>query len=280
MSLLSAHNVSHGYRSFSLLGPSRYHAVLDDVSMDIAQGETVALLGRSGCGKSTLARLLVGLETPGAGEVRFDEKPLHDLSGTERLMLRRSVQMVFQDSISAVNPRQTIGDIIAEPLRHLTDMTVTQRLERVTQLLESVELCGDDATKRPSEMSGGQLQRVCIARALAPEPELVILDEAVSNLDLLLQIQTLDLLRGLQDKTGLSFLFITHDLRLVERFCSRVLVMDGGKVVEETKITDRVNLQHPASRILQESILPAWPEYYSHQPLSNMSPRQAQRATV
>ncbi|MCC9620441.1 nickel import ATP-binding protein NikE [Thalassospira sp. MA62] len=260
MSLLSAHNVSHGYRSFSLLGPSGHQAVLDDVSVDIDRGETVALLGRSGCGKSTLARLLVGLETPKSGEVMFGDKPLRRLSRADRHALRRSVQMVFQDSVSAVNPRHTIGDIIAEPLRHLTDLTASQREERVIELLESVELGRNDAQKRPSAMSGGQLQRVCIARALAPEPALVILDEAVSNLDLLLQIQTLDLLRTLQEKSGLSFLFITHDVRLVERFCSRVMVMDGGKIVEEATVNGPVRLRHPASKMLQDAILPALPK--------------------
>lgn len=260
MSLLSAHDITHGYRHSSLLGPSRYQAVLKDVSMDINQGETLALLGRSGCGKSTLARLLIGLETPTRGEVRFKGQSLNRLSSADRRAMRCAVQMVFQDSISAVNPRKTVGDIIAEPLRHLTDMTAEQQNRRVAALLESVELSAGDAQKHPVAMSGGQLQRVCIARALAPNPSLVILDEAVSNLDLLLQIQTLDLLRGLQEKSGLSFLFITHDLRLVERFCSRVLVMDGGRIVEETRVHGQVHLVHPAGKLLQDAILPAWPK--------------------
>lgn len=262
MSLLSAHTVSHGYRRFSLLGPSHYQPVLNDVSMNIERGETLALLGRSGCGKSTLARLLIGLENPTRGEVRFEGKPLNSLSQADQRALRCAVQMVFQDSISAVNPRKTVGEIIAEPLRHLTDMTAEQQNRRVAALLESVELSAGDAQKHPAAMSGGQLQRVCIARALAPKPSLVILDEAVSNLDLLLQIQTLDLLRGLQEKSGVSFLFITHDLRLVERFCSRVMVMDGGRIVEETAVYGRVRLEHPASKQLQDAILPAWPKGY------------------
>jgi len=274
MSLLSAQNVSHGYRSFSLLGPSRYHPVLEDVSMEIGRGETLALLGRSGCGKSTLARLLIGLETPMHGDIRFEGKPLNNLSHAERLALRCAVQMVFQDSISAVNPRKTVGEIVAEPLRHLTDMTVAQQSQRVVELLESVELSAEDAEKRPATMSGGQLQRVCIARALAPKPAIVILDEAVSNLDLLLQIQTLDLLRGLQEKSGLSFLFITHDLRLVERFCSRVMVMDGGRIVEEAAVHGQVRLEHPASKQLQDAILPAWPRGCAKPDLAQGAVRQ------
>ena len=259
MAFLSARNISHGYRSYSLLGPSRYHPVLEDVSLDIAKGETVALLGRSGCGKSTLARLLIGLEKPAAGEVHFNGRPIHHLAGNDKLALRRSIQMVFQDSVSAVNPRQRIGDIIAEPLRHLTSLSPAQQQDRIAELLDAVELDRDDATKRPSEMSGGQLQRVCIARALASEPDLVILDEAVSNLDLLLQIQTIDLLRTLQEKSGLSFLFITHDLRLVERFCQRVVVMDRGRIVETSDVTGHMALQHPVSKVLQDAVLPAWP---------------------
>ncbi|OSQ36530.1 nickel ABC transporter ATP-binding protein [Thalassospira sp. MCCC 1A01428] len=280
MSLLSAQNVSHGYRSFSLLGRSRYHPVLGDVSMEIGRGETLALLGRSGCGKSTLARLLIGLETPMHGDIRFERKPLNNLSQADRLALRCAVQMVFQDSISAVNPRKTVGEIVAEPLRHLTDMTVAQQSQRVVELLESVELSAEDAEKRPATMSGGQLQRVCIARALAPKPALVILDEAVSNLDLLLQIQTLDLLRGLQEKSGLSFLFITHDLRLVERFCSRVMVMDGGRIVEEVAVRGEVRLEHPASKQLQDAILPAWPRGCAKPDLAGDDVRQPMIANV
>lgn len=259
MAFLSARNISHGYHSYSLLEPSRYHPVIEDVSLDIAKGETVALLGPSGCGKSTLARLLIGLEKPAAGEVHFNGRPIHHLAGNDKLALRRSVQMVFQDSVSAVNPRQKIGDIIAEPLRHLTSLNPAQQQDRIAELLDAVELDRDDATKRPSEMSGGQLQRVCIARALASEPDLVILDEAVSNLDLLLQIQTIDLLRTLQEKSGLSFLFITHDLRLVERFCQRVVVMDRGRIVETSDVTGHMALQHPVSKVLQDAVLPAWP---------------------
>ncbi|AUG55865.1 nickel import ATP-binding protein NikE [Thalassospira marina] len=259
MTILSIQNVLHGYQAATLLRSGPYKPVLCDVSLTVAKGETLALLGRSGCGKSTLARLMMGLETPRKGNIQFAGKPVCGLNTADTRDFRRSVQMVFQDSISAVNPRKAIGDIIGEPLRHLTDLSARDRQNRMRELLAMVELDENTLTKRPPELSGGQLQRVCIARALAPGPRLVILDEAVSNLDLLLQIQVLALLRRLQEREGLSFLFITHDLRLVERFCSRVLVMADGKIVEECAVNEQLLFTHPASLALQNAILPAWP---------------------
>lgn len=259
MTLLSACGVSRAYRTLSLVGASRSKPVLDAVSLDVAAGETVALLGRSGCGKSTLARLLVGLERPDAGEVLYEGRPVAKLRKAELRSFRRSVQMVFQDSLGAVDPRSTVGAIVAEPLRHLLGLDGEECGRTVSSLLERVGLEARDAGKLPAQMSGGQLQRVCIARALAPRPKLIILDEAVSNLDIQTQIDMLDLFQDLRRDTGVAYLFVTHDLRLVERFCSRVVVMDAGQIREEVAVSRPLRLTSPAGRALREAVLPAMP---------------------
>lgn len=257
--LLAADAVGKSYGAAGLIGRTPVKRVLDGVSLAVAEGETVALLGGSGSGKSTLARLMLGLERPDRGAVRFRGRPLDGLDAAGRLDFRRSVQAVFQDPLGAVNPRHTVGRIVAEPLRHLTDLSASERTERVAELLRMVGLTCDDAGKRPGQMSGGQVQRVCIARALAPEPRLIVLDEAVSNLDLVLQIQTLDLLAALRDRLGTAFLFITHDLRLVRRFCTRVVVLHDGVLVEERPVDDRLTFAHPEACRMHDAMLPARP---------------------
>lgn len=259
MSLLEARGVGRTYRAFSMVGASPAKTVLDGIDLAVGAGETLGLLGRSGCGKSTLGRLLLGLEHPDRGEIRFRGTPLGALDKAGQRAFRRAVQVVFQDSLEAVNPRHTVERIIAEPLRHLTDLDAPQRTARVRELLVEVGLQPDDAEKLPVQMSGGQLQRVCIARALAPRPQLIVLDEAVSNLDLVLQIQTIDLFKAIQAASGTSFLFVTHDLRLVHRFCDRVVVMDAGRIVEDLPVTRPLAFTHPAARALQAAVLPAQP---------------------
>lgn len=260
MSLISTKGVSKTYRSHSLVGASSTKMVLDDISLAIEEGETVALVGRSGCGKSTLARLLVGLESPSAGTVMFRGHAVDTLTRGGLKDFRREVQLVFQDSPSAVNGRFSIRAIIAEPLRHLTALDDRQRDARVSELLKMVQLPADLADHLPSQVSGGQLQRVCIARALAVNPKLIILDEAVSNLDIHLQASALELLGRLQKETGIAYLFVTHDLRLVKRFASRCLVMDEGRIVEEIRSADIALLAHPAARSLLAAILPPLPD--------------------
>ena len=259
MSLISAQGISRSYSRTALIGKPVAHQVLEDVSLEIKAGETVALLGRSGCGKSTLARILAGLEKPDDGAVCFEGQKLAELTKPDQASFRRAVQMVFQDSSSAVDPRCTIGEIIAEPLRYLLGLDAKACATRTAELLTKVGLEPSDAKKLPQQMSGGQLQRVCIARALAPEPRLIILDEAVSNLDLHLQLQILDLFTALRRDSGVAYLFITHDLRLVERFCSRLLVMEAGKICEETRVAQPLHLTSPAGKALQEAVLPAMP---------------------
>ncbi|MBK1677158.1 nickel import ATP-binding protein NikE [Rhodospirillum rubrum] len=257
--LLTARAATKSYRTVSLVGRSPAKTVLSAATVTLSEGETVALLGRSGSGKSTLARLLLGLEKPDHGEIAFRGRPLGGFSRADWRAFRGAVQMVFQDSLGAVNPRHRVGRIIGEPLRHLTTLDDAGRAARRDALLCQVGLTPEDADKLPQQMSGGQLQRVCIARALAPGPRLLVLDEAVSNLDLMLQIQMIDLLKDLQRQTGMAYLFVTHDLRLVERFCQRVIVLDEGKIVEEAPVTGAQRFEHPASRALQRAILPVRP---------------------
>ncbi|MDK9357504.1 nickel import ATP-binding protein NikE [Lelliottia sp. V106_10] len=251
MTLLSVSAVSHQY--------SRAEWVLDDVALSLKTGETVALLGRSGCGKSTLARLLVGLESPSQGEVFWQGESLSTLNRARQKAFRREIQMVFQDAISAVNPRKTVSEILREPMRHLLSLSKTEQLARARELLQAVELDDSLLNQRPPQLSGGQLQRVCLARALAVEPRLLILDEAVSNLDLVLQANVIRLLKKLQQQFGTACLFITHDLRLVERFCDRVMVMEEGKIVETQTVGETLTFSSIAGQRLQTAVLPAFP---------------------
>ncbi|MFK3704291.1 nickel import ATP-binding protein NikE [Klebsiella sp. NPDC088457] len=251
MNLLDVNNVSHDY--------PHHPAVLHEVSLSIAAGETVALLGRSGCGKSTLARMLVGLESPARGAICWRETPLSVLKGEALRAFRREIQLVFQDAHSAVNPRKTVGEIIGEPLRHLFRDSRDERLARVEAMMRAVDLSPAALDKRPLQLSGGQLQRVCLARALAVQPRLLILDEAVSNLGLVLQAEIVALLKRLQVQFSTACLFITHDLRLVERFCQRVMVMESGQIIETTAVNAPLRLQSTAGRALQRAVLPAFP---------------------
>ncbi|MEX3019615.1 nickel import ATP-binding protein NikE [Kluyvera sp. STS39-E] len=250
MTLLNVSALSHHYRATK---------VLNEVSLALQTGETVALLGRSGCGKSTLARLLVGLERPAEGSVCWRGQPLEKLNRAQQKAFRRDIQMVFQDSISAVNPRKTVREILREPMRHLLKLNKAEQLARASAMLNAVDLDDSVLDKRPAQLSGGQLQRVCLARALMVEPKLLILDEAVSNLDLVLQAGVISLLKKLQLQFGTACLFITHDLRLVERFCQRVLVMEAGQIVETQSVGDTLTFTSIAGRELQNAVLPAFP---------------------
>ncbi|WP_018183145.1 nickel import ATP-binding protein NikE [Kaistia granuli] len=257
--ILSARSVSKSYSTVSLVGQSKPKTVLRDIDLDIAAGESIALLGRSGSGKSTLGRLLLGFERPDSGKIAFAGTEIGGLSGEAYRDYRRSVQIVFQDSLGAVNPRHTIGRILAEPLRHLTTLNADERDRKVRALLMQVGLAPDDMRKLPTQMSGGQLQRVCIARAIAPGPKLLVLDEAVSNLDLVLQMQMIELLKQLKASLDMAVLFITHDLRLVRLFCGRVIVLADGAIREDAPVDRDLKLCSEEGRLLQGAILPARP---------------------
>jgi len=209
---------------------------VDDVSFSVGRGRTTAVVGESGSGKTTLSQLVLGLVAPTAGEVRIEGEVVETARGARRRAMRRAMQPVFQDPYASLDPTYSIEHIVDEPLRVARVGDRASRRTRVAELLDQVALPGSLAQRRPNELSGGQRQRVAIARALALEPRLVVCDEAVSALDVLVQEQTLDLLADLQDRLGLTYLFITHDLAVVRQLADDVLVMQGGKVVEEGSV--------------------------------------------
>ena len=225
--------VSHLVKEFQLRGQrGSVVKALDDVSFTVRKGTTTAVVGESGSGKTTVARILLGLETPTSGEALVGGAAISAARGPERRLLRRMVQPVFQDPYGSLDPTFSIERLIDEPLRIFGIGDGAARRNRVAELLDQVALPRSVAQRRPNELSGGQRQRVAIARALAPEPELLICDEAVSALDVLVQDQILTLLADLQDRLGLTYLFITHDLAVVRQIAHNVVVMKSGKVIE------------------------------------------------
>ncbi len=205
---------------------------VDGISFDIAPGETLALVGESGCGKTTAGRAVLRLLEPSAGEVRFEGADLLAMKAAELRAVRRRMQLVFQDPYASLNPRMTVGDILGEPLRVHGIARRSELDDRVAALLERVGLQASYRSRYPHEFSGGQRQRIGIARALALEPKLIVCDEAVSALDVSIQAQILNLLQDLQDEYGLSYLFISHDLSVVEHIADRVAVMYLGRFAE------------------------------------------------
>lgn len=216
-------------------------AAVDGASLHISGGETVGIVGESGSGKSTLARLLMLLERPDKGEIWFEGKSATKLGGTEKKRFRRNVQIVFQDPLASLNPRQKVKDILSEPFEIHADLMPKHLDKEIGELLERVGLKPQMKDRRPRELSGGERQRVSIARAIALKPRLVICDEAVSSLDVLVQAQILNLLLRLQKELGIAYFFISHDLRIVRHMSDRVAVMQNGRIVEEG----------PAERIYQ-----------------------------
>ena len=227
---------------------------VDGVSFVIERGETLALVGESGCGKSTTGRLLTRLIEPTAGTVRFENTEISELGAEELRAVRRRMQLVFQDAGSSFNPRMTVGALIAEPM-HLAGASAADCKARVQELLPLVGLAAEHAERYPHEFSGGQRQRIGIARALALRPDFVVCDEPVSALDVSVQAQVINLLTGLQREFELTYLFISHDLRVVRHVADRVAVMYLGRIVE---IADKATLyrspQHPYTRALLSAV--------------------------
>ena len=239
-----------------LRGGREFVRAVDDVSFVLAPGETLGVVGESGCGKTTVARALTRLVPPTAGEILFEGEDLARLSGARLRTFRRKLQMMFQDPYSSLDPRMTVEEIIGEPLdiHHLAP-TRSARRQRVHALLEDVGLDPSQAARYPHEFSGGQRQRIGIARALAVEPRLIVCDEPVSALDVSIQAQIINLLQDLQAEHGLAYLFIAHDLAVVEHISRRILVMYLGKIVETASANQVCRApKHPYTQALISAV--------------------------
>jgi oligopeptide/dipeptide ABC transporter ATP-binding protein len=235
--------------------PRAFVKAVDGVSFNVEAGKTLALVGESGCGKSTVSRLVLRLIEPDAGNIRFDGRDLLALDARELRAFRRSAQIIFQDPYASLNPRMTVNQILTEPLA-LHDLAPPQRRrERVEELLRLVGLEPRFARRYSHEFSGGQRQRIAIARALAVEPKLIICDEPVSALDVSIRSQILNLLRDLQDRLGLAYIFVSHDLAVVKHIADRVAVMNLGEIVETADTAALfASPRHPYSRALLSAI--------------------------
>ncbi|NYE57906.1 ABC transporter ATP-binding protein [Carboxydothermus ferrireducens] len=249
--ILVAKNLSKYFN----LGHGQVLKAVDRVNLAIRKGETVGLVGESGCGKTTLGRVLAGLYQPTAGTIEYAGQDIARMSKKERYGLHRKIQMIFQDPYASLNPRMTIGEIIAEPIDIHRLATGEERNRRVIELLELVGLNEEHANRFPHELSGGQRQRIGIARALAVKPEFIVLDEPTSALDVSIRAQVINLLEELRKQFGLTYLFISHDLSTVRYLSDRIAVMYLGRIVEITESRRLYeNPLHPYTRALLSAV--------------------------
>jgi len=247
-------------KSFPLGGgflkkPSGWVRAVDGVSFTVARGESFGLVGESGCGKTTLGRLILRLMEPTSGRVTFDGKDIFAMSRTELLQLRRRMQIIFQDPYSSLDPRMKVEAIVTEPLRATSNRTKSQRRRVAAELLEKVGLRAGDLDKYPHEFSGGQRQRIGVARALCVRPDLVVADEPVSALDVSIQAQVINLLEDLQEEMELAYVFISHDLSVVEHVCDRIAVMYLGGIMELAPTVEFIRQpRHPYTEALLKAV--------------------------
>lgn len=256
--MIEVNNLKKHYRisGFQWLGgtPKTLKAV-DGVSFNIAAGETLGLVGESGSGKSTLGQMLLMQTSPTAGSIRFDGIEIQGLGKDAAHLLKGKVQVVFQDPYDSLNPRMRVREVIAEPLRNLNQFTEVQITDKINALIERVGLRVDDLAKYPHQFSGGQRQRIGIARAISVNPKFIVLDEPVSALDVSVQAQVINLLMELQQQHRIAYLFISHNLAIVEHVCDRVIILYLGKVVEILNTGDlHQPCLHPYTRALIDSI--------------------------
>jgi len=238
-----------------LAKPRGWVKAVDGVSFAVSRGESFGLVGESGCGKTTLGRLILRLIEPTGGCIEFDGQDIFSLSPAELMPLRRRMQIIFQDPYSSLDPRMKVDAIITEPLRAIQHLTRQQRQDTAAGLLEKVGLQKADLDKYPHEFSGGQRQRIGIARALCVRPELIVADEPVSALDVSIQAQVINLIQDLKDEFNLAYVFISHDLSVVEHICERIAVMYLGKIIELATTEDFSHARrHPYTRALLQAV--------------------------
>lgn len=266
MTILQVKNVSHTYHKQGIFQKSLPY-VLKNVSFSIEEGQCFTLIGSSGAGKSTIGKIILGIEKPTSGHVQFLGKDLYNVNRSTAHQLRRDLQVVFQDSYSAVNPRLTAEQIIAEPLENFESSSSKEKRAYIVELLEQVGLSERDLRKYPAEFSGGQLQRINIARALALKPKLLVLDEPISSLDMVNQLKIMELFQKLKNELQLTYVFITHDIKAACLLSDQIAILDEGDLVVQFDSTQQfLKSTHPVAERLRECLLADHPSLRTIRP--------------